>query len=94
LPKAHRNADRRACGALTFVEGQSTVFVNGKLWAVENDGNTHTAGGLIPSFHGVFIEGKPVIVHTPDLAHVDGLEHVATEDETAEGSGDVFAYGG
>ena len=92
MSKAHRDGDLRACGAETIVIGQSTVYVNGRLWAVENDPNTHTGGGLIPSGHTVFIEDKPVIVHKPDLAKVDGLEHDATEDETAEGSENVFAY--
>jgi len=93
MPKAHRNADPRACGAETIVVGQSTVFVNGQLWAVEDDPNTHGGGGLIPTGTTVFIEGKPVIVHTPDLAKIDGLDHVAADDETATGSDNVFAYG-
>lgn len=92
MPKAHRDGDLRACDATTVVVGQSTVFVNGKLWAVKDDPNTHAAGGLIPTKSTVFIEGKPVIVHTPDLAKVDGLEHSAAEDETAQGSDNVYAY--
>lgn len=92
MPQAHRDGDLRACEATTVVVGQSTVFANGKLWAVENDPNTHGGGGLIPTGHTVFIEGKPVIVHTPDLAKVDGLDHVGAEDETAQGSDSVFAY--
>ena len=89
---AHRNGDLRECGATTVVVGQSTVFVNGKLWAVEDDINDHNNGELIASGSSVFIEGKPVIVHRPDLAKMDGAGHVGTEDQTAEGSGDVFAY--
>jgi len=93
MPKAHRNNDSRACGAKTIVEGQSTVFVNSKLWAVVNDPNTHNAGGLInTSGSSVFIEGKNVIVHGPDLAKIDGAGHVLSQDQTAEGSDNVFAY--
>lgn len=93
MPKAHRDGDDRACGATTIVEGQGTVFVNGKLWAVKGDPNTHDAGGLINTTGStVIIENKFVIVHGPDLAEVDGAGHVATQDQTAEGSDNVFAY--
>lgn len=91
--KAHRHGDLRACGATTTVVGQSTVFVNGKLWAVKGDTNTHQDGGLINTTGStVTIEGKPVIVHGPDLAEVDKAGHFMVLDETAQGSGDVFAY--
>lgn len=91
--KAHRHGDPRACGATTTVVGQSTVFVNGKLWAVKGDTNTHQAGDLINTTGStVTIEGKPVIVHGPDLAKPDRAGHVNTQDQTAGGSGDVFAY--
>jgi len=90
--RAHRDGDLRACGATTTVVGQGTVFVNGKLWAVKGDTNTHNAGGLINTFTGVYVQGKPVIVHTPDLAQSDGAGHVLVQDQTAQGSGDVFAY--
>lgn len=93
MPEAHREGDLRACEATTVVVGQSTVFVNGKKWAVEDDPNTHGGGGLIPSHKGVYIEGKPVIVITPDKAKIDGLDHVENEDETASASPDVTAYG-
>lgn len=92
MSQAHRDGDLRACGAETVVVGQSTVFVNEKLWAVENDPNTHADGGLIASGSTVWIEGKKVIVNKPDLAKVDGLQHVGAADETAEGSDNVFAY--
>lgn len=92
--KAHRHGDSRACGATTTVVGQSTCFVNGKLWAVDNDPNTHSAGNLdANSTDKVFIEGKPVVVHTPDLGKVnDGLAHSPSEVQTAQGSDDTFAY--
>jgi hypothetical protein len=51
---------------------------------------------LIPTGQTVFIEGKRVIVHTPDHASADGLcpllggEHC--DPKTAEGSPNVFSY--
>lgn len=92
MSKAHRNNDERACSATTIVEGQSSVYVNGKLWAVQGDPNTHGEGGLIPSGHTVKINGKKVIVHKPDQADADLFGHVGSLDETAGGSGSVFAY--
>ena len=93
MPQAHRNNDSRFCGALTIVQGQSSVFVNGRLWAVDNDPNTHGAGGLIPSGTSVFINNKKVIVLFPDQARIDNLDHVAMQDATADGSSNVFAFG-
>lgn len=92
MPKAHKHGDARACGATTVVVGQSTVTVNGKLWAVKDDPNTHGEGGLIPTGSTVSIEGKLVIVHTPDLAKPDLAGHASTADQTATGSDDVTAY--
>jgi len=52
---------------------------------------------LIPSFTGVFINGLPVIVNTPDDAKPDlkcpilNFDHC--EPKTAGGSGSTFAYG-
>lgn len=91
MPPAHRHGDPRVCGATTTVVGQSTVYVNGKLWAVEGDPDTHGNGELIPSGHTVFCEGKPVIVHAPDTAAPD-LIHPQPLTDTDGGSGDVFAY--
>lgn len=95
MPAAHRDGDGRVCGASTTVGGQSTVFVNGRLWAVSGDPNSHGGGGLIPSGSTVFVEGKPVIVDAPDGAAPDALcpapPHCAPD--TAGGSPDVFAYG-
>lgn len=94
--KAHRNGDSRNCGATTVVQNQSTVFVNGRLWAVQASQNSHGAGGLIASGTTVFVEGKNVIVHSPDSASQDNLcpplggNHC--NPKTAQGSDDVFAY--
>ena len=60
---AHRQDDNRSDGDKTVVTGQSTVFVNGKLWAVENDQDTSGNGQLISSVGStVTINGKKVIV--------------------------------
>lgn len=67
MPKgAHRHSDTRACGATTIVIGQSTVYVNNLLWAVEGDIDTHCApkGPLLPVYgaKNIYIEGKKIIV--------------------------------
>lgn len=64
----HRHNDPRICGAATIVVGQSTVFVNSRLWAVKDDICTHGNGQLINTGTTVFIAGLPVIVHYPDPA--------------------------
>jgi len=92
---AHTQAMFRACGALTIVQNQSTVYVNDQLWAVKDSQNDHINGQLINSSGDtVFIEDKPVIVHGPDHAKPDNLcpfDHHC-DPETAEGSNDTFAY--
>jgi len=97
MPAAHRNTDDRACGATTIVIGQSTVFVNGLLWAVDGDIDTHCdpKGPLDPSGSTVFIEGKNVVVvgdgfYAPDFQPPDCL--VVHSPTAATGSGDVSAY--
>lgn len=90
--KAHRDGDERQCGASTVVTGQSTVFVNGKLWAVDNDPNSHGGGELAPEDAGVYVEGKPVVVHRPDTAAIDAQAHPPAETKTGAGSEDVYAY--
>lgn len=84
MPKVHRHGDSRFCGATTIVQGQSNVYVNGKLWAVEGDPNTHVLGNLISVVGStVKINGKKVIVlgdaatadlfpHSPPLTHPSG----------------------
>lgn len=94
--KAHRHGDSRICGATTVVQNQSSVYVNGKLWAVLATENSHGNGGLINSTGTTIeIENKPVIVHGPDVANPDDLCPVGSphcNPETAEGSDDVQAY--
>lgn len=73
MPAIHRHGDLRACGATTIVSGQSTVYVNGKLAAVEGDKCSHGNGDLIASNNEskLFINGKQVITlgatAAPDL---------------------------
>jgi uncharacterized Zn-binding protein involved in type VI secretion len=98
MPQAHRDGDKRACGASTIVTNQFTTFVNKKLWAVEGDQDSHGGGGLIPTKKTVFIQGKPVITHFPDKAGADSLCPVEGgahwSPDTAFGSKETFAYGG
>ena len=57
----HRHGDARACGATTIVSGQSTVFANSKLIAVNGDPNTHGAGNLVAGSNNVFINSIAVV---------------------------------
>lgn len=95
MGKVHRYGDLRACGATTIVIGQSTVFVNNLLWAVEDDINTDGNGQLIPSGFTVRINNKPVIIDTDDaepddLCPILGGLHCAPS--AVQGSGDVNCY--
>lgn len=80
-----------------MVAGQSSTFVDGKLWAVQGDPNSHGAGALIPTVSSVLIQGKAVIVNSPDPASADNLcptldgEHCTPK--TAGGSGTTYAGG-
>lgn len=97
MPGVHRNTDARSCGAKTIVSGQSTVFVNGLLVAVQNDMNSHGGGGLNASVNPgtVFISGKPMVVQgssaKPDqLCPVVGQPHC--NPVASQGSPDVFGF--
>lgn len=96
MPAAHLHGDSRTCGATTVVVGQSTVYVNDKLWAVEGDINTDGNGQLIATQSTVIVEDKKVIVNTPDHAQQDdkcipiGPPHC--DPFTAAGSDDTNAY--
>lgn len=95
MPGAHRHADSRFCGATTIVEGQGTVKVNGRLWAVEGDPNTHGEGRLIAVYgaQNVKIQGKKVIVAVGDAAGGDLALHPAPPTDPESSSGSVSAYG-
>lgn len=69
----HRHGDLRSCGATTIVSGQGFVYVDGQLWSVEGDNNSHGAGALIPGqIAAIYIGGKRVI-GVGDSASPDNL---------------------
>lgn len=69
----HRNNDGRSCGATTVVAGQSFVYVDNELWAVDGDPNSHDDGNLIPGVvAAIYINGSRVI-GVGDNASPDGL---------------------
>lgn len=89
MPAVHRDGDHRACGAVTIVTGQSNVYMNGKLVAVEGDLCSHGHGALIASNNGskLFINGKQVIT-IGATAEPDDLSH--TDTQPTEGSDSGF----
>lgn len=93
---AHRNDDTRYCGAKTIVTGQSHVFVNGKLWAVEDDECDHGEGALVSNYGAgnVRINGKKVIVVGDLNAKPDLMMHPLPPTDPESGSDSVFAYAG
>ena len=91
MSDVHLDGDLRVCGATTVVSGQGSVYVNGKLWAVQGDQNSHTDGQLLASGTSVLIEGNMVIVHAPDQAADDVPGH-GSDTRTAEGSDNVSCY--
>lgn len=95
MPGSHRNGDSRFCGAATIVQGQGSVYVNGQLWAVEGDPESHGAGNLIAVYgaKNVYINGKLVIVAIGDTATSDDEFHPDPPTDPESASGDVFAYG-
>ena len=74
MPGAHRHDDLRMCDAKTIVTGQNTVRVEGKLWAVEGDKDTHCNQGSLSATYGpgnIRISGKKVICAVGDTAFSD-----------------------
>lgn len=69
---SHRIGDDRACGAVTVQRGQDFVTVDGQLWAVEGDPDSHGSGELIHSQDYVSIGGILVILQG-DSASADDL---------------------
>jgi uncharacterized Zn-binding protein involved in type VI secretion len=88
----HRHGDSRYCTATTTVVGQSTVFVNGLLAAVDGDPETHGQGQLVSTSPGtVFVEGKKLIV-VDDNALADSAPHSPPTTKPSTGSPNVKAY--
>ena len=101
MPGAHRHNDKRFCDAKTIVTGQSTVRVEGKLWAVEGDKDTHCNGGDLSATYGpgnIRISGKKVICAVGDSAASDKEDcevvHPAGSTDPLEHSYTVIIYGG
>lgn len=102
MPLCHRDTDDRACSAKTIVSGQSTVFVNDLLWAVQDDKDTHcNAGDLIASYgpKNVFIGTKNVICNGDTAkSDFDGpgciIEHPPGASRPSEGSPNTYIYAG
>ena len=69
---SHRNNDFRTCGATTQVVGQSFVKINGQLWAVQGDPDSHGEGQIITTQTYVKINGIPVSL-VNDQASADTL---------------------
>jgi len=91
---AHRYGDSRTCGATTVVSGQNNVYVNGNLWSVRSDPNSHGSGALWAELaKGVYINNKRVNLDT-DGADPDNLCPVLDSQHCSpyanEGSPDVY----
>lgn len=101
MPQAHRHNDERFCGARTKVIGQSTVFVNSILWAVEGDIDTHCDLGALSAVTGasnIYVEGKKAICAVGDIAADDlagcFVIHLTGSTNPSGHSPDVYMYGG
>jgi hypothetical protein len=93
MPAVHRDTDSRTCGASTVSAQSRNVFVNGLLWAIDADPNSHGGGGLIAGTNNLFIGGIAV-TNIQDSANPDALcapvggAHCAPA--AASGSGNVY----
>lgn len=77
---SHRNGDSRSCGATTTVVGQNFVKVDGQLWAVTGDPETHGDGQLINTQTYIKINGLYACLvgdsaAPDDLCPIDGGAH-------------------
>lgn len=101
MPGAHRHQDVRFCGATTIVTGQTAVVVNGRLWAVEGDRDTHCNQGALAAVYGppkIVIQGKFIICGVGDIAASDKagcvIKHPTGATNPLGHSVDVLVYGG
>lgn len=95
MPGVHRHGDNRICGATTVVTNQSTVYVEGQLFSVQGDPNSHGSGTLIASGSTVTVNGIPVIIlgdsaSSDTLCFTVGPPHCNPSATSA--SGTVSAY--
>jgi len=72
MPAVHRNTDSRACGASTVSSQSRNVYVNGLLWSIDGDPNSHGGGPLSAATNNVFIGGIAVC-NDNDSAAADAL---------------------
>ena len=88
----HRHTDLRICDHTTVVVGQTNVYANNLLIAVDQDPNTGGGGELIANCRNVFINNKMVVNHSPENAQPDGSCPASPHcnPQTAQGSPDVF----
>lgn len=97
MPGIHRHGDSRYCGATTIVSGQSKVYVEGKLVAVEDDQSSHGGAPLKPVYgaKNIYIGGKLVICAAGDEAKSpDSAKHPALLSAPKGHSSTVIIYGG
>lgn len=94
MPGAHRHNDKRFCGATTVAVDRK-VYVNGRVWAVEDDENSHGGGGLISVYGStVRIGGKRVICAVGDKARGDDALHPIPPTDPSTSSKNVYVYEG
>lgn len=72
MPAVHRDTDSRACGASTVSAQSKQVYVNGLLWSINGDPNSHGSGALFAATKNVFIGGIAVC-NNNDSAAPDNL---------------------
>lgn len=97
MPGVHRHDDIRYCGAKTVVSGQSSVYVEGKLVAVEDDKSSHGGARLKPVYgaQNIYINGKLVICAAGDEAkEPDNKNHPRLLSSPKGRSSTVIIYGG
>lgn len=92
---SHLEGQKRKCTGATVVTEQNSVYVNGKLWAVQGSKCSHGDGDLKASYgdKSVKIHSIAVSVNGPDSADPDQQDHPTGYTDTAEGSTNVNAYG-
>ena len=95
----HRNGDSRNCGASTNVQGQGTVYVNGKLASVLGDPNSHGGGALKASTNDGTVFVNSILLNlldssaSPDaLCPIPGGPHC--NPKASQASENVFACHG
>ena len=91
MPTVHREGDSRFCGATTIVEGQSTVYVNGKLVSVDNDPETHGEGRIIATVASTVLVNGKVITVQGDTAGGDLAFHPLPPTDPSTFSDNVYA---